>query len=361
MHKPCVSVVMVVCNADRFLAQAIESILAQSFGDFEFIIVDFGSTDTSKSLIAKYEACDKRVKFQTIPSCSLAEARNAACFLAQGRYLAIMDADDVSAVHRLNLEVEFMESHPEVGLVGGATEWIDSIGRSLRIISFPTTDDEIRSVLFSYNPFCQPTVLIRRDAFLRAGGYRSAFAPSEDYDLWLRIADHFRCYNLRSVVLKYRIHSNQLSLRKRAHQTLCSLAALASAASRKTGNSDPLSGIEEITPELLTSLGISKAIQQATIAREYVHWIKNMCSVGEYAAALNAITEVSEVIHGGHVEPWVRGDLYLAAAAMYWHQNRFGASFLTATRAIIERPHILGRPIKRLLSHKAAACKPAEC
>jgi glycosyltransferase involved in cell wall biosynthesis len=113
MQNPLISVVMVVCNADRFLAEAIESILSQTFSEFEFIIVDFGSTDKSRSIISSYATRDRRVKFHTMSNCALPEARNAGCFLAQGQYIAIMDADDVSVRDRLKWEFEFMEEHPE--------------------------------------------------------------------------------------------------------------------------------------------------------------------------------------------------------------------------------------------------------
>src|SRR5580700_1613954 len=140
MSKPEVSVVMVVCNVDRFLTEAIESIFGQTFRDFEFIIVDFGSTDNSKSIIASCAAKDPRIRFHEIRHCGLAEARNAACFLAQGQYIAVMDADDVSVPERLQWEAEFLRSHPEVGVVGGAKEWIDATGRSLFINGDPSED-----------------------------------------------------------------------------------------------------------------------------------------------------------------------------------------------------------------------------
>src|SRR5579863_4921092 len=96
MTTPLVSVVMVVFNVDRFLGDAIESILDQTFGDFEFIIVDFGSTDKSKEIISSFATKDSRIKFHEIPHCRLSEARNTAGFLAKGKYIAIADADDVS-------------------------------------------------------------------------------------------------------------------------------------------------------------------------------------------------------------------------------------------------------------------------
>ena len=97
MTEPVVSVVLVVCNVERFLGEAIESILRQTFREFEFIIVDFGSTDKSKEIVSSYAAKDVRVRLHEIPLCGLAEARNAGCFLARGKYIAIVDADDVLA------------------------------------------------------------------------------------------------------------------------------------------------------------------------------------------------------------------------------------------------------------------------
>jgi glycosyltransferase involved in cell wall biosynthesis len=235
MNTPTVSVVMVVCNVDRFLAESIKSILGQSLREFEFIIVDFGSTDKSRAIISEYEAKDDRIKFQTVPHCGLAEARNASCSFARGRYVAIMDADDVSAPQRLAWQVEFLEQYPEVSVLGGAAEWIDKNGRALATFGNPIWDREIRAALLEFCPLWQPSVLMRREAFVDVGGYRPPFAPAEDYDLWLRMSEHFQLGNLKQVVLKYRIHPHQVSIRKQKQQTLGRLAALASASLRKMG------------------------------------------------------------------------------------------------------------------------------
>src|SRR5579864_6120600 len=114
--KPVVSVVMIVYNVERFLGEAIQSILGQTFREFEFLIVDFGSTDESKSIVSSFAAKDRRIKLHEIQNCGLAEARNAGCSLAQGKYIAIIDADDISLPERLRWQVDFMEKHPEVGL-----------------------------------------------------------------------------------------------------------------------------------------------------------------------------------------------------------------------------------------------------
>jgi cellulose synthase/poly-beta-1,6-N-acetylglucosamine synthase-like glycosyltransferase len=349
MSQPLVSVALVVSNVDRFLAESIESILGQTFRDFEFIIVDFGSTDNSKSIISKYAAIDSRVKFHEIPHCGLAEARNAACSLAEGKYIAIMDADDVSVPERLSWQAEFMENHPEVGVVGGSVERIDATSRPLQVFQYPLENREIQSELLTHCVFCQPTVLMRRDAFVRVGGYRGPFAPAEDYDLWLRIAESFQLANLVKVVLKYRIHSSQVTLRKRRQQIMGSLAAQASARARRNGGPDPLNRVKEITPALLAGLGVTKPEQQVALAREYLNWTRVMYQTREYSGALNALNEILQPSDREYAESWVVAELRFLAAGIYWRQRRFLRSVMTLSLAVAARPLVVGRPLKLLL------------
>lgn len=343
-----ISVVMVVYNVDRFLTESIESVLRQTFTEFEFIIVDFGSIDNSKSIISCHAAKDRRLKFLEIPYCELAEARNAACSLAQGKYIAVMDADDVSLPSRLNAQIAFMEEHPDVGILGGATEWIDATGKGWGIHECPTEDSEIRSALAVYHPFFHSTLLIRRQPFDRVGGYRSGFAQAEDYDLAMRISEHYRCANLKQVVLQYRIHAHQLSLQKGRQQTLCKLAAQASALSRKEGNSDPFNTAVEITPALLDRLGVTYATQQREVALDRYQWIRNMCTVGKYSSALDATIEMLQS-DLDHVERWLIADLRLLAARLRWKQGEFAESCITAAYAFMTRPSMIGRPARPLL------------
>jgi cellulose synthase/poly-beta-1,6-N-acetylglucosamine synthase-like glycosyltransferase len=349
MGNPTVSVAMVVRNVDRFLTESIESVLAQTFRDFEFVIVDFGSSDSSKSIISGYAAKDTRIKFHEIPCCGLAEARNAACSLAQGKYIAIMDADDVSVQERLSWQVRFMEDHPEAGVVGGAVERIDATGRPLQVFKYPLENPEIQSELPTCCVFCQPTVLMRRDAFVGVGGYRGPFAPAEDYDLWLRIAESFQLANLDQVLLKYRIHSNQVTLRKRRQQVMGCLAAQACARARRNGGFDPLNGVKEITPALLAGLGVTKAEQQVALAREYLNWTRVICETREYSGALDALNEILQPSEHEYAESWVVAELRFLAARIYWRQRRFLRSVMTLCHAVAARPVIVGRPLKSLL------------
>jgi glycosyltransferase involved in cell wall biosynthesis len=348
MLSPLVSVVMVVCNVDRFLTESIESILGQTFREFEFIIVDFGSTDKSATIASSYAAKDSRIKLHTIPHCGLAEARNTGCLLAQGQYIAIMDADDIAIRDRLMWQVDFMDKHPEVGVLGGAFEWVDATGASLLTVRHPLGNNEIQSGLLNGCPLKQPTVLIRREAFAIAGGYRAVFAQSEDFDLWLRIGERFPLANLEQVVLKYRIHPHQISLCKRTEQTLCHLAARAAALSRRNGNPDPLASVKEITPAVLATLGVSKATQQAHLTWIYRDWIRIMSMAGEYSAALKATLEFLrfdlEYVHRRDI-----ADMWLTAARLHLRQKSFCATFVAAGHAVLTWPVVVGRPLRRLL------------
>jgi glycosyltransferase involved in cell wall biosynthesis len=345
MSNPLVSVVMVTCNVERFLAQSIDSILHQTFSDFEFIIVDYGSTDSSKRIIAHYVEQDPRVHLHEIPRYGLGESRNAACSLARGKYIAIMDADDVALPARLQLEVDFMERHPRVGLLGGAVQWISATGKALYVACVPTDDRQLRKTMAVHCPFWQPTVLLRTEAFVRAGGYRRAFASAEDYDLWLRVAEHFECANLKDVVLKYRIHPQQVSMQKQGQQTLGILAAQRSAALRREGQRDVFESVDAITPEVLTGLGVDEATQEKTFVSESRLWIRNMSLAGENSAALDAAVRL---LHADwtHVEKWQIADLHLTVAGLRWKRGEFSQSIRSAMRAIRLRPTVLGRPLR---------------
>jgi Glycosyl transferase family 2 len=345
MNEPLVSVAMVTCNVDRFLTESVESILDQTFRDFELIIVDYGSTDASKGIVVHYAEKDSRVRLHQIPHCGLGEARNAACSLAQGRYIALMDADDIALPQRLELEVAFMEKHPRVGLLGASVQWINASGLGLYTSRYPTDDKELRKLLTVQCSFWQPTVLLRKEALVRAGGYRGAFAPAEDYDLWLRITEHFHCANLEDVVLKYRLHPQQLSLRKRKQQTLGILAAQRSAAMRQEGEEDIFNSVDVITPEVLTRLGVTESTQERAFMFDSRRWIRHMSMAGEMSAALDSAVDLLRV-HWTHVEEWEIADLHLVVAGFRWRRREFSQGITSAIQAVRVRPKVLGRPLR---------------
>ena len=281
-----------ICNVERFLAEAIESVLGQTFRDFEFIILDYGSTDRSKDIVLSYAANDSRIKLHETPPCTYIEAKIAVSSLAQGRYIAVQDADDNSLPNRLLWEVEFMEKNPAVALLGTAAHWINGEGRFLLVFEPPTGHEEIKTALLTSSPFVHSSVMMRREDFTRVGGYRRVIPHAEDYDLFLRISEHFQCANLKQVAVQYRIHAHQLSLRTLRQQTIAKLAAQAAASARRTRHVDPLDSVQEISQSLLLELGVPHARLQAQLFWGYQDWIHNMFMAGEYSVALKTAVEV---------------------------------------------------------------------
>ena len=349
MSSPNVSVVMSVYNGERFLREAVESILGQSLREFEFIAIDDGSTDASFSILDSYRARDTRLRVYHQENKGLVDALNRGCALARGNYIARMDADDIAMTNRLQRQMEVMESHPEVGVLGSAVQFIDPSGKPLLTGRNPATDREVRSALLQGCPFWHPTVVMRKDCFISAGGYRKVVVDAEDNDLWLRMADRCQLTNLQEALLKYRLHPYQVTVRKFRQTALNSLAARAAAASRRNGNGDPLDSVPEITPAVLIELGVSEAAQRAAVAGRYLWSIRTMCDTGDYAGAFNLLNELLRSCEWEHADNRVIADVRVLAARIYWRQRKFGSSVLSAGRALIRRPMILGRPLKPVL------------
>lgn len=355
MTNPMVSIVMSVFNGDRFLHEAVESILDQSFREFEFIIIDDGSTDRSASILSSYQDRDGRVEVHHREHGGLIESLNHGCSVAQGKYIARMDADDVAAKDRLRLQVDFMEAHSDIGVLGGGVEWIDATGSSLGIHRNPSDDKEIKATLLHRCAFWHPTVILRREVFAWAGGYRRVVVDAEDYDLWLRMAEHFQFANLEEVVLKYRIHPSQLSMRRRKQQTIGVLAARVSASARSSGNADPLATIEEITPGVLAELGVTEAALQSALAMDCLDWVRNMAVAGESLGALGPTVEILQSFDWKYAESWQIADLWLTVARLYWGQKKYLRCLVAAGRAVATRPKVVGRPLKPLLQRLGLA------
>lgn len=359
-NKPVVSVVMSVFNGEPYLREAVESILNQTFRDFEFIIINDGSTDGSAALLESYQKSDARVRVYHEENRGVGESLNRGCGQAQGKYIARMDADDIALSDRLMRQVEFMEGHPEIDVVGGAAEFVNPMGKSLVTVRYPETDHEIKSAFSRKNPLLHPTVLLRREVFVAVGGYRPVF-KAEDYDLWLRIAEQGQLVNLGEVVLKYRIHPDQVTCRSVTQLVMSVLASQALVRSSGNGCQDRLGSVKEITPAVLTEWGVSEAVFQGALAAFYRQEIDSLCWLGQESTALALTLEMLRSSRWEHLEKRRRfiADNWLRAAGLYWKQNQYGQSVAAAGRALRVRPIVAGRPAKRLLSRIRMALGPA--
>lgn len=208
MNNPFVSVVMPVYNGEKYLREAIDSVLNQSFSDFEFIIINDGSTDSTESIILSY--VDERIKYIKQKNFGVGSSLRIGCNLAKGKYIARMDADDICFPERFAIEIAYLQKNRATVLVSSAVRYInengDDIGRS-----FPYTKNfAIKKRIESYNPICHPCVMMRRSAYELSNGYLNV-QPFEDRILWLSLLKQGKLYNFRFPLLKYRILSNSIS------------------------------------------------------------------------------------------------------------------------------------------------------
>lgn len=209
---PIVSVTMAVYNAERYIASAIESILTQTFVDFELIIIDDGSTDSSLKIVEAYAAKDERIHLTSRENKGVIRTRNELLSKVRGEFVAVMDADDIALPERLARQVEFLQSHPEVVCVGGAHEVIDEKGRLLTRLELPIHDDEIQQLtLAGHGSICNPCAMIRRVSLMEVGGYDETMLSAEDLDMWLKLGEVGALANLKDTVLKYRLHEKSIS------------------------------------------------------------------------------------------------------------------------------------------------------
>lgn len=213
-HTPLLSVVMAVYNGEPFLGEAVESILTQTFGDFEFIIIDDGSTDGTAARLAAYAAADPRVRVVTQGNQGLIASLNRGCALARGTYIARMDADDISAPERFARQLAHLTAYPEIDVLGTAMQRIDAAGQRLTVLENPVLPGFLRWMLIFHCGISHSSVMFKRTVFEKVGGYDPAMAHVEDYDLWCRMSAFARLENLPDVLLYYRIHGASIGSTK---------------------------------------------------------------------------------------------------------------------------------------------------
>jgi glycosyltransferase involved in cell wall biosynthesis len=197
---------MPVYNAERFVAQTVDSILAQTFRDFEFLIINDGSTDRSLEILQGYADRDDRIRLVSRPNTGYVVALNEGLDLARGEFLARIDADDLADPRRLELQVARMRAEPGLVALGSNAYAIDEHGRMLGDFSVPLTHEEIEAYhLVGSSTIHHPAAMLRPDAVKRVGGYRKELMPCEDFDLWLRLAEVGRLANLPEILLTKRL------------------------------------------------------------------------------------------------------------------------------------------------------------
>jgi len=207
---PKISVILPVYNSEKYLGEAIASILNQSFSDFELIILNDGSTDNSKNVIESFN--DKRIVLVDQSNLGLAATLNRGIMMARGELIARQDNDDVSLPDRLEKQIEFLESNPHISLLGTAAEIIDESGKSTGRYHKHSTDSTVLkfNLLFN-NPFVHSSIVFRRSVLGLVGDYSTDPLFFEDHNLWSRIARVSGVSNLNACLVKYRELTSSMS------------------------------------------------------------------------------------------------------------------------------------------------------
>ncbi|MEB3280994.1 MAG: glycosyltransferase [Lyngbya sp.] len=233
-----VSILMSVYNGTQHLNKAVESILEQTFSDFEFVIVDDGSTDNSWQLLTDYAAQDSRiVLIQNEKNIGLERSLNKGLSKCKGEYLARQDADDISFPNRLELQTQFLDTHPEVGALGTAVELINQTGAFIGKDYLPPDHDSLQALLFFNNFMHHSTLMARRQLMQDAGGYNINLRYAEDYDLWWRLSRLSQLATLPETLLYRRMDdSPRISKLHREAQLLCSFKISLRAVQESLGN-----------------------------------------------------------------------------------------------------------------------------
>lgn len=238
-EEPKISVLMSVYNAQAYLDEAIESIRNQTFRDFEFIIINDGSTDDSASILDRHASEDDRIYLIKQENKGLIAALNLGISEARAPLLARMDADDVAYPERLEKQYQRISTDSELGLLGSHVQVINEKGDMERVITYPIGDDAIKDSLIYGNPFAHSAIVTRTELIRELKGYRDFYKYCEDYDMWLRISEVMKIDNLDETLLKYRWHEYNISKVNRNAQISAFYLAQAAWKMRSLDRNDP--------------------------------------------------------------------------------------------------------------------------
>lgn len=260
------SVLMSVYNGNRYLPDAIEGILGQTFGDFEFLVVNDGSTDDTAQILALYD--DPRITvLENERNMGLAASLNRGLGVARGQYIARQDADDVSHPERLGKQVAFLDAHPKIGVVATTTEWTDHKGNIARVWRQPTHNADIQEALLKYCCVIHGSTMYRQRAIHELSGYDEEMRTAQDYDLWLRLSETWDLACLPQVLYKYRWHRDMASARREREQKRNAEMAVERAIRRRLRYASwILGGRSDDVPERL------RRMARRRLAQRYVWW-----------------------------------------------------------------------------------------
>lgn len=311
--KPTVelSVLIPVRNARQTIESALTSITCQTDDSTEIVLVDDESTDGTSEFCTLASGRDPRIRVFSNPGRGIVDALNAGLIACQGRLVARMDADDEALPQRLAIQRAFLDSHPEIAVLGGAAEVVVD-GKPTGWIERPSTDPAaLVDDLLRGPALLHPTVMFRRDVVRRCGGYRSAFVGAEDYDLWLRIAEASGIASLGDVLLRYRVSSHQDSTRLAVAQLWSTIAARHCSWSRRERGIDPTPFSGQTDRTWLVNQGFSAPAIDLEVLHGLAHrawWFGQLGAFGAAESILDQIRtlQVDRRVRRTRLSTWAR-------------------------------------------------------
>ena len=307
--RPIASFLVRVYNGEAYLAEAIESALGQTEKNIEVVVVDDGSTDSSRAILRRFALQDERVRVFEEEHKGLVYPLNLGLQVARAKYVCILDADDIAMPDRVEKQVAFLDAHEDYVLVGGQVILIGRTGEQIGERDLPISHTQAEAALRSSCCFTHSAVMFRRAEVISAGGYDPMFTTgAEDYDLYVRLATTFRIGNLPDVVCRYRMYGDQISFSgvlKQAFTAMCARAAFLGA-SRKTILESVQAEEKNYLPTL-RRLGFGDDEIADGMFGRYIYGVGRLRSVGRREIALKLLSELTQ-----HLLEWKCSPAYLA-------------------------------------------------
>lgn len=255
-----ISIVVSIYNADQTISNMIESVINQTYKDFELILINDGSTDTSLEIIKEYIQKDNRIILIDKKNSGLTKSLNLGLKKAQGKYIARLDADDIWLPNKLEQQVAYLEAHKEYALVGTAYNEIDDNGKIIydkqRTILLNSYEDILNNIE-KLNPFFHSSVLFRREILETVGFYNETFKYTQDYEYWVRIISKYKVANLTQVLASRRYSENMISIIKEKEQRIFAVKSKLLAIKRLN---KPLSSYKYLINDIIVYLLPKKVI-----------------------------------------------------------------------------------------------------
>jgi len=312
---PRISIVMPVYNAEKFLEQAITSILTQTLSNFEFIIIDDASTDSSSKIILKIREYDPRILIlRNEHNMGTSVSLNKGIARARGEYIARMDADDISFPERLEMQTEFLDKHRDIGVLGTAAQIIDEDKKRGVVYHMPCEHHLIAWEMLFRCPFIHPSIMMRRSLVEQAGGYNEKISAAQDFDLWERLRFSTRFANLEEVYILLRKHRNSISNLQSDKQLSCTFYTLQKMMEEELKTSVSLKHVKQIRRFL--SLPGKSSDNDAVVAARYIYQLYR-----SYTKRTSLSFEEKGAVHRSALQKM---------QAIHYHKSRWNLRLLPA-------------------------------